>query len=115
MKKANMKQFEKSGWRVGSAAVSLKFSPEESGLVEWNSLILRTVTNHELQMPVDPLALNEALTGLENVSGRACQMVELRFFAGLTEAKAVNVLDISLTTFKRDWTLAKNWLYGQLR
>lgn len=77
--------------------------------------VLENIADYGLQLPVDPLALDEALTRLEKISERACHAVELRFFAGLTEHEAAEILDISLATFKRDWTFAKSWLYGQLR
>ena len=76
---------------------------------------LEKPADHGLQLPVDALALDEALTRLEKISERACRVVELRFFAGLTEVEAAEVLSISLATCKRDWTFAKRWLYAQLQ
>jgi RNA polymerase sigma-70 factor, ECF subfamily len=63
---------------------------------------------------LDLLALNEALTRFEALYPRACRVVELRFFAGLTEAETVELLEISLTTLKREWNFAKVWLYRHL-
>ena len=60
------------------------------------------------------LALNEALTNLEQLDPRAAQVVELRFFGGLGEADAAEVLGISVATLKRDWDFAKTWLASQL-
>jgi RNA polymerase sigma factor (TIGR02999 family) len=60
------------------------------------------------------LALNEALTRLEDLDRRAAKVVELRFFGGLTEADAAEVLGISVATLKRDWDFAKTWLAVQL-
>jgi RNA polymerase sigma factor (TIGR02999 family) len=60
------------------------------------------------------LALDEALARLENLDPRAAKVVELRFFGGLTEADAAEVLDISVATLKRDWDFAKTWLASQL-
>ena len=48
------------------------------------------------------------------VSPRAAKVVELRFFGGLTETDAAEVLDISVATLKRDWDFAKTWLAAQL-
>ena len=59
-------------------------------------------------------ALNEALTRLEELDPRAVKVVELRYFAGLTEAEAADVLGISVATLKRDWDFAKTWLAAQL-
>jgi RNA polymerase sigma-70 factor (ECF subfamily) len=58
--------------------------------------------------------LNEALTRLEALDPRAVKVVELRYFAGLTEAEAADVLGISVATLKRDWDFAKTWLAVQL-
>jgi RNA polymerase sigma factor (TIGR02999 family) len=60
------------------------------------------------------LALDEALARLENLDPRAAKVVELRFFGGLSEADAAEVLDISVATLKRDWDFAKTWLASQL-
>ncbi len=60
------------------------------------------------------LALNEALTRLEELDPRAVKVVELRYFAGFTESEAANVLGISVATLKRDWDFAKTWLAAQL-
>jgi RNA polymerase sigma factor (TIGR02999 family) len=63
----------------------------------------------------DVLALDEALAQLEQVDARACQAVELRFFGGLDETEAAHVLGISPATLRRDWKLARLWLYSQLK
>ena len=63
---------------------------------------------------VDVLALDEALTRLANVDPRHAQVVELRFFGGLTIDEAAEVLQVSPATVVREWTLAKAWLYAAL-
>ena len=60
------------------------------------------------------VALDEALVRLEELDPRAAKVVELRYFGGLTEADAAEVLDISIATVKRDWDFAKTWLAAQL-
>ena len=60
------------------------------------------------------LALNEALTKLEELDPRAAKVVELRFFGGLDETDAAEVLGVSVATLKRDWDFAKTWLAAQL-
>ena len=60
------------------------------------------------------LALNEALSNLEKLDPRAAKVVELRFFGGLGEVDAADVLGISVATLKRDWDFAKTWLAAQL-
>lgn len=62
----------------------------------------------------DLIALDEALGRLEALYPRASQVVELRFFGGLTEEEAARVLEISTATLKRDWDFAKAWLYRQM-
>ena len=44
---------------------------------------------------------------------RASRIVELRFFGGLTEKEAAQVLEISTATLKRDWDFARAWLFRQ--
>jgi len=61
------------------------------------------------------LALDEALGRLEQVDPRQSKIVELRFFGGLTEEETAQVLGVSSRTVKRDWRLARAWLYGELK
>jgi RNA polymerase sigma factor (TIGR02999 family) len=70
---------------------------------------------HALEEEEDVIALDEALSRLEAVDPRASQVVELRFFGGLTEQEASEAIGISVATLKRDWTFAKAWLFDQLR
>ena len=60
------------------------------------------------------LALNEALTRLSEWDERQSRVVELRFFGGLTEHEIAVALGVSERTVKRDWKMAKAWLYGEL-
>ena len=60
------------------------------------------------------LALHEALERLETFDERQARIVELRYFVGLTIEETAEVLDISLATVKRDWTVARAWLYQQI-
>jgi RNA polymerase sigma-70 factor (ECF subfamily) len=62
----------------------------------------------------DFVALDEALTRLEQIDPRASQIVELRFFTGLSEGETAAALKISISTLKRDWNFAKAWLFDQL-
>jgi RNA polymerase sigma-70 factor, ECF subfamily len=63
----------------------------------------------------DLLALDEALTRLARFDPQHGRIVELRFFGGLTMEETAEVLHISPATVGRDWTLAKAWLYAELR
>ena len=60
------------------------------------------------------VALHEALIGLAKVDPRKSQLVELRFFAGLSIKEAAEALDVSEGTAMRDWTLAKAWLRREM-
>ncbi|EGF24136.1 ECF-type sigma factor [Rhodopirellula baltica] len=59
--------------------------------------------------------LESALEGLEATSPRQREVVELRFFSGLTNEEVAKVLEISVATVERDWRLARAKLFDQLR
>jgi RNA polymerase sigma-70 factor, ECF subfamily len=61
------------------------------------------------------LALELALDRLGEMSPRQRQVVELRYFGGLSPEETAEVLNISSITVKRDWLAAKAWLKGQIR
>ncbi|HKH98719.1 MAG TPA: ECF-type sigma factor [Candidatus Sulfotelmatobacter sp.] len=63
----------------------------------------------------DVVALDEALTRLAEFDPQQAQLVELRFFGGLSIEEAAGVLGVSRTTVKRNWNLAKAWLARELR
>ncbi len=64
--------------------------------------------------PVDFIALDDALNALARVDPRKVQVVEMRFFGGLTVEETAVVLKISPVTVRRDWSAAKIWLYREL-
>ena len=63
----------------------------------------------------DLVALSDALTGLATVDARMGQVVELRFFGGLTVTETAQVLKVSPETVMRDWKTAKAWLLREVR
>ncbi|HET7694169.1 MAG TPA: ECF-type sigma factor [Vicinamibacterales bacterium] len=63
---------------------------------------------------VDALALDAALRKLEALDPEQARIVELRFFGGLTVEETAEVAGISPATVKREWALAKGWLYREL-
>ncbi|HEX5444346.1 MAG TPA: ECF-type sigma factor [Pirellulales bacterium] len=65
--------------------------------------------------PVDLLALDEALSRLAAEDAAKAELVKLRFFAGLSEQEAAEVLGISRATAARHWAYARAWLFDQLR
>lgn len=60
-------------------------------------------------------ALNEALQKFEAIDANACQLVKLRYFAGLTQLDASNVLNIAPRTADRLWVYAKAWLLREIQ
>lgn len=69
-----------------------------------------TVSDRTLEV----IAIEEALTRLEALDGRAARVVELRFFAGLDVKETARALEVSTTTVKRDWTFARAFLRHHL-
>ncbi len=63
---------------------------------------------------VDILALDEALAELSARDARLCQVVELKFFAGLTIDETATALQVSVATVERDWAVARAWLHQRL-
>ena len=61
------------------------------------------------------LALDEALLALVEFDARKSQVVELRFFGGLSVEETAETLDVSVETVHRDWRLARSWLLRKLR
>jgi RNA polymerase sigma-70 factor (ECF subfamily) len=59
----------------------------------------------------DVVALDDALKSLAEIDPRQSQIVELRFFGGLTIEETAEVLAVSPGTVMRDWTMAKAWLH----
>jgi RNA polymerase sigma factor (sigma-70 family) len=80
----------------------------------------RACWNHEFVPLVSPepaaelVALDDALSALESVDARKSQVVELRYFGGLSVEEAAEVLKVSTVTVMRDWSMAKAWLYRAL-
>ena len=60
------------------------------------------------------LALDDALTAFAQMAPRQAQVVELRYFGGLTEEEIVAAMKISPRTIRRDWDFAKAWLLREL-
>lgn len=61
------------------------------------------------------LNLDEALTKLEKIAERQSKVVELRFFCGFTIEETAELMSVSPATVKRDWNLARSWLYREIR
>ena len=63
----------------------------------------------------DLTALDDALNALAGIDPREAKVVELRFFGGLSEKEAAEVLGVSDRTVRHDWNHAKVWLLSELK
>ena len=67
------------------------------------------------QQDTDLVALDDAMNSLAKLDPRKVQVVEMRFFGGLSVEETAEVLKVSPVTVKRDWRAARTWLYRELR
>jgi RNA polymerase sigma-70 factor, ECF subfamily len=95
---------------VDHARARLRVKRGGNGKIQLDSsLTLAVCENDEL------LALEEALKRLEHLDSRSAHIVELRYFGGLSNEEIASLIGISVRTVKREWQMAKAWLYGQIR
>ena len=81
------------------------------------SLDIPLDAGHEMlsdQQAEEILGVHQALEELEQLAPRQAALVELRYFAGLGLEEIASVQEVSLATVKRDWTLARAWLFRRL-
>lgn len=67
------------------------------------------------QQSAEVLAVDESLQRLEKVDPRQARVVELRFFGGLNVDEIAEILKVSDKTVKRDWSVARAWLYADMK
>jgi RNA polymerase sigma-70 factor, ECF subfamily len=67
------------------------------------------------QQSAEMLAVDESLQRLEKVDPRQARVVELRFFGGLNVEEIAEILKVSDKTVKRDWSVARAWLYADMK
>ncbi len=77
-------------------------------------IVLDDILDEPMEENLDLLALDGALNDLAKLEPRQSRIVELRFFGGLTVEETAEVLSIAPRTVKRDWRLARIWLFRQL-
>ncbi|MBX3352940.1 MAG: sigma-70 family RNA polymerase sigma factor [Phycisphaeraceae bacterium] len=65
--------------------------------------------------PIDLIAVSEALDRLSRLDERKARLVELRFFAGLNEADAAELMGIARSTASEEWRMARAWLHNELK
>jgi RNA polymerase sigma factor (TIGR02999 family) len=83
--------------------------------VALDDALLDRVPSVSSDPPAALMALAEALQALSQVDPRKGQVVELRFFGGLTAEETAEVLQVSPETVLRDWKLAKAWIFRELQ
>lgn len=76
--------------------------------------VLQALTAAPGPADVDLIALDEALDELERLDERMAKIVQLRYFAGLSVAETAAALETSERTVKREWNVARAWLYQRL-
>ncbi|MGI8436048.1 MAG: sigma-70 family RNA polymerase sigma factor [Chthoniobacterales bacterium] len=81
---------------------------------DWDKLEFNEALLSSPERQVDLVALDDALQDLAKLDPRQSRVVELRFFGGLTEEEAGEVLDVSPRTIRREWRIAKAWLRREL-
>ena len=81
---------------------------------EFHILTLNEEIDKADEQSAELIALDDALTELAKMDPVKAQIVELRYFGGLTNDEAAEVLGVAPITIKRHWKLTKAWLYGQL-
>ena len=92
--RSHLRQKRGGGQKMVTLNEGLVFSPEQS---------------------MELLQLDQSLDRLAQLDPRQSKIVEMRFFAGLTVEETAEVLHISPKTVKREWSIAKAWLHGDLR
>jgi len=81
---------------------------------EWDRITLQDEAESGGGQFFDVLDLHDAIEALADRNDRQGRLSELRFFGGLEIAEAADVMGVSLTTAKRDWTIARAWLTRRL-
>jgi len=92
--RAHLRDKRGAGQQVVPLDEAVVFSPEQSA---------------------EMLRVDESLQRLSKLDPRQAKVVELRFFGGLTVEETADVLKISQKTVKREWSVAKAWLHGDMR
>jgi RNA polymerase sigma factor (TIGR02999 family) len=100
---------------AGHTRVSVEEFPDVPCGDDEDNLIVEQVCGPSLQISyAEVVDIDSVLERLEQLDARQAQIVELRFFGGLTVEETASVLDISNATVKRDWSMARAWLSREL-
>jgi RNA polymerase sigma factor (TIGR02999 family) len=87
---------------------------EKRGGHEGIQVSLSEAANLAPERSADLIALDDALQTLEKLDPRQARVVEMRFFAGLSQEEVAEALNVSVGTVRRDWSLAEAWLFREL-
>lgn len=97
------------------AADAARFHGRAKRGAGWRRLALEDSDIPSSERQLDILALHEALNHLSGIDPRKVQVVEMRFFGGLTNEEIAGVLNVSVDTVKRDWNFARLWLSREMK
>jgi RNA polymerase sigma factor (TIGR02999 family) len=104
--------------RILVDAARARASEKRGGRVEHaghsEAIDLDEIAGNGTPLSVEVLALDEALNDLAGIDPRKAQVIELRFFGGLSVEETAGVLNISPQSVMRDWKLARAWLAREL-
>jgi RNA polymerase sigma factor (TIGR02999 family) len=81
----------------------------------WDAVSLNDAILPSPERAPEIVALDEALSRLAELDERQSKIVEMRFFAGMSEEETANALGITARTVRRDWRIAKAWLFKELK
>jgi RNA polymerase sigma factor (TIGR02999 family) len=91
---------------------------KEHGALKRGAGLAKVPLDEALTVSAEPagylVALNDALSSLEKIDPQRSQIVELRYFGGLSNEEAAELLGISTATIQRQWAGARAWLYHEL-
>jgi RNA polymerase sigma-70 factor, ECF subfamily len=82
---------------------------------KWEQISIDLVEAHEVLEPADLLALDAAVEELGRLDEVQAKLVDLRFFGGLSIQETAQVLNCSPATVKREWAIARAWLFRRLK
>ena len=101
---------QRNAQRRGDGAKKVSLDDTLASLEVEQAQALATFADDE----VDVLAIDSALTRLEQLDAPQSRIVELRYFGGLTLEETASVVGLSLATVKREWAMARAWLRREL-
>ena len=102
---------DKRGGGAGLLSLDEMTTPEADEAPDTTPTALQHLDAHTQE---EVSAIDQALVRLEQIDERQAQIVEMRYFGGLTVEQTAEAMDISEATVKREWTLARAWLRREL-